>query len=586
MILTLGVWMYILWIGLSFGLLMNHIIHQIVNLKDKEIIAPDYTVLSGFSFLIIVLGYWYCFKEIAVSAQVLIFFISILISVLFYTDLRDLLRRTVHSFKLQDRSIVIICLLFFVFVLFASSIQPMQFGTGYYHAQAVQWIEKYKMVPGIANINIVLGYNNSIHLASALFSFSSLYDFHSLNGFLICLIGIRLIYEISKKSKYSFIYIGLLCMVVLNYYKTTSSLGTDIPVAVFSIYIFVFLLKESIHEFKKDLFKIVFVVFFIVTVITIKLSAVQLLPLLIFSLVAGWAMLKVKRILLISALGFIMLSPWALRGITTSGYLIYPYSQIDLFNVDWKVPAEIVTLQQKFITSWTRMQKKSVELQNELLKKDITGIMDFEKKFVSETSEEAAFSWLKNWFYNLSGKELMVFIFLILAFLCFPFLVFRKNEIQSRFLFSLLCYCNIGICIWFLIAPDLRFANGLVFVSLFSTGYLFLELFGNNFVSDLLLKLARNKIVLSGCVTGLVLLNSYPNMAMIRQCWLFPMPYKQVETVEIKGFPVKIITPAKIEDFVQCWNAPIPCVPDSVINFEMRNGTLEEGFRPIKNTKE
>lgn len=46
-----------------------------------------------------------------------------------------------------------------------------------------------------------------------------------------------------------------------------------------------------------------------------------------------------KKIGIYLLCGCVVLAPWLVRNVLISGWLIYPFAAIDLFSVDWKIPA-------------------------------------------------------------------------------------------------------------------------------------------------------------------------------------------------------------------------------------------------------
>jgi len=63
---------------------------------------------------------------------------------------------------------------------------------------------------------------------------------------------------------------------------------------------------------------------------------------------------QVKAIFMYIFMGIIVIFPWIARTVIISGYLLYPFPAIDIFNVDWKIPAELVALDAAEIKTWGR----------------------------------------------------------------------------------------------------------------------------------------------------------------------------------------------------------------------------------------
>lgn len=52
--------------------------------------------------------------------------------------------------------------------------------------------------------------------------------------------------------------------------------------------------------------------------------------------------------------GCVVLAPWLVRNVLISGWLIYPFAAIDLFSVDWKIPASYLQNDSDQIKVWGR----------------------------------------------------------------------------------------------------------------------------------------------------------------------------------------------------------------------------------------
>ena len=138
--------------------------------------------------------------------------------------------------------------------------------------------------------------------------------------------------------------------------------------------------------------------------------------------------------------GIFVIAPFILRNIVISGYLIYPYSGIDLFSFDWKIPAPVLDYDRHEILAWGREIK-------DVYRYDIP---------ITE--------WFPGWFSNLN-------IFLKISLILNPIalkivaikdvkaLKEKKWEFVSLTIISLL-----SLIFWFTGSPDSRYGG--VFMSL------------------------------------------------------------------------------------------------------------------------
>jgi hypothetical protein len=89
--------------------------------------------------------------------------------------------------------------------------------TLYYHAQTIQWIEKYKAVPGIVHLHVRYGYQGLWFVSSAIFGFrfTGIESITHLNFTVLLWFFFFIIYNIraawfeKKNLKISFLWLGL-----------------------------------------------------------------------------------------------------------------------------------------------------------------------------------------------------------------------------------------------------------------------------------------------------------------------------------------------------------------------------------------
>ena len=88
--------------------------------------------------------------------------------------------------------------------------------------------------------------------------------------------------------------------------------------------------------------------------ISLKLSAAACMVLVLWPAMQMIKRKKYKMIIKHLALGIIVLAPWLVRNVVISGYLLYPYPQLDIFDVDWKMPASVLTHDSREVIVWGR----------------------------------------------------------------------------------------------------------------------------------------------------------------------------------------------------------------------------------------
>lgn len=233
---------------------------------------------------------------------------------------------------------------------------PMDWDTGLYHLQAIKWIEQYPVVPGLANLHSRFGFNPNIF---TFFALTSLYDIFKQEIFSVnfVIFSVLVIYFVDKLFSLFkeqglsnlFVFYSILLVVLLQCSYSLSSPAPDFLAQTMPLYIFARIIDLSAQKEKTEFKTFIPVLILIVYLLTVKLTAVPILLLFIFLLVKFRVDLK-KSLWLLPLLCLIIL-PWIIRNIILTGWLIYPFPALDLFNFDWKVPLATVILEKQHVLS-------------------------------------------------------------------------------------------------------------------------------------------------------------------------------------------------------------------------------------------
>lgn len=236
---------------------------------------------------------------------------------------------------------------------------PMHYDTDLYHAQSIRWIEECGVAPGIGNLHNRLAYNSSFFCLQALYSFGFLGkgSLCSLNGFLAALLllyGICSVKMFQQKKPFlsDFLRLGLLLYFVsLENYAVMGSPGTDLLSMGAVMYILIKWL-DYWEQGERETQCYARLCLLAVYAVTLKLSTAMLV-LLAFT-PAAWLVRerRWKEIGKYVALGILIALPWLVRNVLISGYLIYPYPELDLFDVDWKMPEYTLLFDRNEIKAW------------------------------------------------------------------------------------------------------------------------------------------------------------------------------------------------------------------------------------------
>ena len=552
--------------------------------KEFSVIHEAYDIicLTGISFLITILSFFSLFINIGIEVHFIILALAVIIVFKHRRQLKAILANYVLRLVKKNRYLKGIYFLIFMIALFYAVIPIYHPDTAYYHAQIIQWIEKFKVVPGLANINPVFGYNQSIYLVSAFFSFSflNIEPFHLINSFLFLLLLTRLTFIIFEKKENCFFAGALLVFFLYTFYYFVSSCGTDLPAYIFCTYII--LIFIDLDKFDLQLNSIL-IFFFTIIVLTIKLSV---LPIVIFSgvlIIKNLKKAKVKVKLVLFSLLILILAPWVTRNVILTGYLVYPVSSIDVFNFDWKIPKEKVEIQKNFIKSWAIMPfqkefpKKNVNNQNlsmleweERVNKQYFAA-DLNQKFESILKRHQN---SKSGYYNV---EFLISILACLTALLFPVFLFF-NKIFAITLKDIILWgvYLLGILYVLFFSPSYRFGCFFFILSIIC----FVNVLTRIFLQKKLNNYVRKVLFLATIIFSIWI--GLRNYIHIKTIGINQYPYHKINTKEYKNSNMIVKVPIGLT--ISCWNTVIPCVslPGDIREFEFRDNNLEAGFRPKK----
>jgi hypothetical protein len=234
----------------------------------------------------------------------------------------------------------------FLLLAFGTSHGIMHYDTGLYHAQAIHWIETFGAVKGLGNLHLRLAYNSAAFPLSALYSFSFLggQSYHVMAGYFALLLAWQCV-DLKNLRRRKRPTVPDAARLVAIYYLFTIydeivSPASDYFVITMVCYIIIQWLDLD-YEHEKSAVPYAFLSMAAVYAVTLKLSAA---PVLLLAAKPVVMMLQSKRkeyrktFFCCLILGILTAVPFLIRNVILSGWLIYPFTAIDLFNVSWKIP--------------------------------------------------------------------------------------------------------------------------------------------------------------------------------------------------------------------------------------------------------
>lgn len=244
---------------------------------------------------------------------------------------------------------------------FCTSRGYMHYDSDLYHAQSIRWIEEYGIVRGLGNIHVRFAYNSSFFALSALYSMKFLTgrSLHTVNGLMALLLWIQVLPLFDwHKSRQKKTLVTDFARLGAFYYLTVIYSDVVAPASDYAIMCVVFfivirwlaLLERG--EDRPAPYALLCVAG--VYAVTLKLTAGLILLLLAKPVSMLVRQKKWRDIGIYLVLGLLTAAPWLARTVLLSGYLLYPFPALDLFDVDWKMSAAAAALDAAEIKTWGR----------------------------------------------------------------------------------------------------------------------------------------------------------------------------------------------------------------------------------------
>ena len=565
MIVTVVIWVYIVFIAYIYGWFLFCLISRLSSTQDPEPGAPI-IMAAGLCTLTTFASFISLFMSISMTAHLIVLAgaITILIWGIFSHTLRFPKIIQVPT-TLNNALLIILFLVITVNILENATHYPSNPDTGIYHAQAIRWIETYPVIPGLGNLHTRFAYNSSWLVLNALFSFSFFrgQSFHLLGSAIFLISTFYFFSGLSQiiNNGPNFSAITKLLLIPLSFITLASEIsspGTDLPAILLTWVIICEWLTLIEDRSESNSSHYILLLLLSIYCITIKLSTAPILLLPALVLIKNIINKKWLSILITAVSGLLILSPWIIRNIFISGYIAYPQTFFDFFNFDWKIPYEFVRDEQISIMTWAR---------NTALPS-------------SEAIKLPFFTWVQIWYSKLTiNRRLILLIPLVMPFIYAAFLFLfpqktthTKKLIKKNIAVYGLCY--IGILFWFLSAPGYRFGYSFLIITLACTlSPLFLMVLQSvrNYKKYLMPLLLLILIIFQTST----LIKSF-ELETIGDRILLPMDYHSLPTSPCSGYNFQLFC---ADFYSECWYEPFPCIPYANPAVGLRGNQLTDGFK-------
>lgn len=535
MILTLLVWLYTLCLCTIYGQLF-------LKRLGADLPAGPLVVVTGLIVLTTLASFFSLFFEIGLWFNLLL--LAGAVAALLTRSVS--LPRILHPLSWIPLSVLGLALLL---LLENATHSPLNPDTNIYHAQAIRWIESFPAVPGLGNLHGRLAFNSAWFVSNAIFSlpFLGLGSFHLTASVLFLAVvcyfwgGFGEILR-STITPATLLKVSFFPLAFSLLGSDISSPGTDLPVSLL-LWLMAVLWAETDKPHRSLL-----IVLLAAFVVTVKLSAAP--ALLLAAVVLGEQIHRgEKRTSAWTVVcGALVLLPFITRNIILSGYPLYPIPSLDLFSLDWKVPADRVRGEQMSVLAWGRFPR-----------------LDAERVLAMPLNE-----WLPKWFTAQTLNRRLI----VGAALFSPLLALLGLRLAQRYWLGWLTFF-LGTLFWLFSAPDFRFGQGF----LIATILLALA----PWAATLLQRITPKRIVFlaSALMTvylAITLVTSFEGRTLASRV-LLPLPYDRVSTQACDLDNGQVFC---AKQYNSCSYDAFPCVPSPRPKVALRNpDSLRDGFKTL-----
>lgn len=565
MLATIALWIYIILLPLIYGRAFKRLLAGM--LREKPLVPLVLTWLLGITVITTLASFLSIIMPVARTTHLLILAGGLGILIANWKNNYFAARKGLRNLRKVHGLVLLIGLVAVITTLEIATRVPSNPDSGQYHAQAIRWIETYRAVPGLGNLLTRFAFNSSWFVANAVFSLAFLggRSFHLVpSALFLCVVFYSLtgIDQLLKKQlRFSALFRALLIPLAFNFLPAeVSSPGTDLPVTLIAWV----LIAEWIRvlEQKEEDHLVLSTILWAAAAfcVTIKLSAVALL--------LGGAIIMLTRqnphkrdyLLLNLGLAVVIALPWLIRNVILSGYLVYPFPAIDLFQVDWKIPLVNALSDMHSIQTWAKVPGS-----------DLAKLTDLPLSL-----------WFPEWWADQTlFRKLILLVDIAAPFLyalpaVIPWKGRKKAWEQAIAFLPLYAFVYAGLAFWFFTSPGFRFGMGFILPALLLA-----------LIPPLLWAINRFKklvvpsiVVLALAILGyqLFTLAFSLDFRTLRERALLPADYPHLPSEPCRMRNTTVLTPSA-DAWMACWYLPFPCTPHCEAGVELRGDSLQDGFR-------
>lgn len=548
------IWIYIILITYGIGLLVNALFRKIWKYEIESMIGKQMAglVVSGvYAQTYSLLG------PVGLWANLIL---AVIAGVGLYTQ-RENIHTDLEKLKKQ-RGMLCYSIIAYVLLAYSASRGIIHYDTSLYHAQSIRWVEEYGIIKGLGNLHCRLAYNSAAFPLTALFSFHFLggQSYHVVSGYIAWLLAVEA-GKLSKAFKRKRMELSDYARLMAYYYlfivfDEIISPASDYFMVLVAFYIVIrYLTLIEADKRKPEGYGILCLLG--VFLLTIKLSAALIILLVLYPAVELIKEKKYVEILQFLGIGILIALPYLIRNIIISGWLIYPFTAIDICPVDWKIPKGLAQYDAKEIQVFGR---------------GYTDVLQYDMPIQG---------WIGNWFKMQGGLDKIFILLACSAVIIWIILrIFQKRNWKTEMNLLVEGTCVSSFLFWLFTSPLFRY--GCVYVWL--AGVLVWANIAENLWSTTPRQWKTNCQKLF--YVGILLFSTYKILMLgteikgsfTNNYWLHQKDY---DTFATESYTVDQITIYKPVTGDQAGYDPFPSSPTKA-SIALRGPSLKDGLIPVE----
>jgi len=449
----------------------------------------------------------------------------------------------------------------FLFILL-SALQPVNGDTQIYHLQIIQWQNRYKAIPGIANLFPRFGLGSNWFNLISFFYWPEFKNenFTYLNASFVTWfftwLFLKWHFYFKKRDSVNcvplsaFYFLLLIyCMFDWQLYRdSANSTNYDFAVNAFTIIICSFFIEGAAISKPRNDFSFI-VLLFTLCAISFKLSGIFLSLFIFYHVLTSW---RTVRWIFTFLMAVLILVPVLLKNYIITGYPLFP-SPWGINSPDWILPKQLARGLYRYIILSNRFY-------------------NYQWSFADKV-DSTNFKWIPYWINGILWKHRIIVALSLLSM----FFLFKKSNapLNYRGLRPVVIVLLLMMTGWFFTAPDPgRFGYGILLCAAFLTVSLF--------IYPLLKPKIYHLVLLVTIIsTGVYIVKKGKPIFENRAYSIYPVAFKEppYQIIRLNGIDLKL--PEKINKNwdCRCYFLPVPCITQKNPYLQARGKNLKDGFR-------